>query len=84
MTTKVIKEWLKVVEDDWKSSLVNEPHTCQYPISLDKWLSNGYADCGESATCWLWWGEDNRGMYVCEEHFQKIEELEREEEVKIK
>ena len=78
--TKVIEEWLKVIEGDWKNALVDDPKNCQYPISLGKWHPNGYTDCDESATRWLWWGEHNNGMYVCKEHFQEIEEMERTEE----
>lgn len=88
-TTRVIKKWLKVIEDDWKREPVVSMdaevcHTCQYPMPLVEWYPDGYTDCAEPATRWLWWGEYDSGMYVCKEHFQKIEELEKEEEAKIK
>lgn len=48
--------------------------TCQYGVYSPSAFDNGYcADCGGPAIAYLWWGKDeSHGLYVCEEHYEKI------------
>ena len=86
MTTRVIEEWLKKIENDWRDPPADYArdfqgadhevdHFCQYPVPTD-WYPDGLSDCGELAAYWLWWGGDDSGMYICERHASKIEEKE--------
>lgn len=46
---------------------------CQYGVYSPSAFDNGYcADCGEPAIEYLWWGDESHGLFVCEEHCEKV------------
>lgn len=81
MTTSVIENWLKLIEDDWRnpppdygySTDEDDDRPCQYPVSMGQ-FTEASSDCGRPYNRWIWWQDYNSGMYVCEEHFRKLEE----------
>lgn len=97
MTLEFILEWLDKLEHDWKAPpldycTVMESNVtyevldiCQYPVPVGygRYGMEALSDCGELATKWVWWMEYDKGMYVCEKHFQDLERMEKREDEKV-